>query len=90
MATYIVAYDLNKKGKNYDGLIDAIKKISGAWCHALESTWFVTSNLTAMQILEKLRSQIDSDDELFVMLASNRAAWIGLDPRASDWLKKNL
>lgn len=90
MTVYMIGYDLNNKGKNYDGLIDAIKKISGVWCKALESTWFVKTNLTATEILQILRLQIDNDDELLVVKASAPGTWVGLGQKQSDWLKQLL
>lgn len=89
MATHLIGYDLNKAGKNYDGLKDEIKKL-GAWWHHLDSTWIVKSDLTVSQIRDKLSPYIDSDDELLVVTLTGAGAWKGFNTQGSDWLKKNL
>lgn len=89
MASYLIGYDLNKTGQNYETLIAEIKKI-GAWWHHLDSTWIVKSDLTAVQIRDKLSPFVDSNDELLVALLSGTAAWKGFNAAGSDWLVKNL
>lgn len=60
---YMIGYDLNKAGKNYLGVIQAIKDSStGIWMHYLESTWFIQSNLNAEKISNKIKSAADTDD----------------------------
>lgn len=90
MGTYIIGYDLNKSGKDYDGLIGAIKSLSGTWWHHLDSTWIVVSDLSAKQIRDALRVHLDSDDELLVVRSSGEGAWCGFNNNGSKWLKNNL
>lgn len=73
MSSYLISYDLNKSGKNYETLIAEIKKF-GTWWHHLDSTWIVKSDLTAVQIRDKLSPLIDSDDELLVVHLSGVGA----------------
>lgn len=86
MALYIVTYDLNKAGKNYDGLIKAIQAY-GSYCKPQKSAWFIDTQETAAQVRDKLSKQIDSDDDLFVgelikhWAAANKFS-------CTDWLKK--
>jgi hypothetical protein len=81
---YLITYDLNKSGQNYDGLYDAIKKI-GKWWHYLDSTWLVETNMTSGQISEILLKEIDKNDRLLIIrVAADHAGW--LTQKAWDWL----
>lgn len=65
MAVYLISYDLNKSGKNYDGLYEAIKSF-GDWYHAMDSAWFITSSKPVKDISDTLQQKIDSDDFILV------------------------
>jgi len=91
VAIYMIGYDLNKSGKNYDGLIAKIKEISNGWWHNLDSTWLIGHAGRADKIRDALTPYIDKDDELLVvLLAKGDAAWAGFDKKASDWLMNHL
>lgn len=90
MTTFMIGYDLNKSGKDYDGLIAEIKSISGTWWHHLDSTWLVVTDLTAVQVRDRLAPHLDSDDELLVAKVCAPAAWKGFNESGSDWLHKYL
>ncbi|OGJ56467.1 hypothetical protein A3D88_03770 [Candidatus Peribacteria bacterium RIFCSPHIGHO2_02_FULL_52_16] len=85
MANYLVTYDLNKTGQNYDGLIGAIKKFT--WYGVLKSAWLIKSTSSAAEISKYLLPHIDKNDRLLVCeINSNRDGW--LDQAAWDFLKK--
>lgn len=86
----MIGYDLNKSDKDYDGLIDKIKEISGTWWHHLDSTWIIKTNKSAQEIRDLLSPFIDSNDELLVAQISGDAAWKGFNDKGSSWLKNNL
>lgn len=87
MRTYIISYDLNKH-KNYPALYEAIKAISNNWCHPLDSTWFVVTDLNAIQIRDRILKVIDEDDDLIVARTeSSDCAWHLHDKDVSSWLK---
>nr|DAK78468.1 MAG TPA: hypothetical protein [Caudoviricetes sp.] len=65
MAVYLISYDLNKSGKNYDGLYETIKSF-GEWYHIMDSAWFITSSKSVKDISDILQQKIDSDDFLLV------------------------
>ncbi|WP_316839283.1 SinR family protein [Pedobacter gandavensis] len=90
MKTYLIGYDLNKKGQDYADLIDAIKLLSPTWWHNLDSTWVIKSDSTASAIRDNLMSHIDDNDELLVVKLSGEGAWTGFSDNASKWLKDNL
>ena len=73
MAVYMITYDLNKPGQNYDKLYEAIKKCSSnnTWMHYLDSTWFIKTNLSTKQVFENLEPYIDKNDNILVMEVKN-------------------
>lgn len=86
MGVYMVTYDLNKVGKNYDGLIEAIKAY-GSYCKPQKSAWFIDTKDTAAQIRDNLSKQIDKDDDLFI--GELRKHWAGSkNMKCVEWLKK--
>ena len=88
--TYIISYDLNRPRQEYNDLYKAIKDASTGWCHPLDSTWFITSNLTAVQVRDRLNAVTDSSDAVIVATVSSPAAWFGLTQELTDWLNNNL
>jgi hypothetical protein len=90
MASYMIGYDLNRPGKNYPELIDAIKSI-GAWWHYLDSTWVVKTDAGSSAIRDKLVPHIDHNDELLVVKLTGEGAWSNaLVGKPGDWLSQNL
>lgn len=84
---YLITYDLNNPGQNYDSLYKTIKSL-GSWAHALDSTWFVDTNYSAAQIREKLQTHMDSNDLVFVSLVTEYSAY--LNDNIIDWLSKHV
>ena len=77
---YIITYDLNKIGQNYEEIIKAIKNYR--WAHPLESTWFVKTDKSAEAIYADLKRYIDENDRLFIAeLGANRQGWLA----KTDW-----
>lgn len=88
MKVYQIDYDLRKQ-RNYDDLYKRIKAYGG-WCHALESTWLVVTEQTAVQVRDNLLQAMDGDDGLLVTRLKGEGAWSGLSGEISSWLKKQL
>jgi hypothetical protein len=87
---YHISYDLRAPGRNYGGLYQEIKNISQRWCHPLDSTWYIVTDLSALQVRDTLWALMDNSDDLVVTCATVPGAWIGLSSETSDWLKLNL
>lgn len=87
---YIVSYDLNAPGKNYQALYNSIERISGgAWCRPLESVWIIRSMQSATEIFNALKPSIDQSDRLLVCgLTGDYAGY--LDTKVIDYLKKMM
>ena len=63
---YLISYDLNAPGQDYQGLFFAIEQISNGCTCCLKSVWLINTNLNADQIVHKLLNYIDENDGLFV------------------------
>lgn len=83
---YLITYDLNKSGQNYDGLYKSIKKL-GLWWHHLDSNWLVETTYSAEQIAATLRKAIDENDNLLVIRVYDDYAG-QLTKKAWDWINK--
>jgi hypothetical protein len=84
----IISYDLCSSGKNYDDLYEYIKNFP-KWAHITESTWFISSELSCVDIRDAITKITDSDDRIFVAELTGVAAWRNLLCK-SDYLKEHL
>lgn len=91
MKTYLIGYDLNKPGKDYTRLIQAIKDAFPTRWHELDSTWVVKTNLTAVQIRDRLKPPlIDNTDELLVVRLGGEWATSGVGQVGLTWLHNQM
>jgi hypothetical protein len=88
MTSKIIEYDLCSPGANYDELYEAIKGF-GTWARITESTWFVKTDATCVQIRDKLLTKMDKNDRLFVAELTGIAAWHNVIC-SNEFLKKHL
>lgn len=81
MTVYSVTYDLNKSGKNYDGLIEELKNTL-AYIKYQKSAWLIKTNESLENLYERLRAQIDDNDYLLIIEVKNvYTGWLPID----DW-----
>ncbi|ERK30475.1 hypothetical protein [Clostridium intestinale] len=81
---YLISYDLNSPGKNYSNLYAVIEEFHD-YLHPLDSTWLVSTSLSAKQIYEKLSKTLDSNDKILITKVSDQ--WHGyLSQKDYDWL----
>lgn len=94
MGIYVIGYDLHPvRGETYDELIEAIKGIGSTYWHCLDSTWIVVTNLTAVQVRDRLWQHMKADDQLLVMTFTKGTvtAWEGFNKgNCAEWLRNNL
>jgi hypothetical protein len=86
---YLITYDLNAQGKDYNALYDKIKSL-GEWFHPLESVWFLKPylpNSTADSITEQLRTTMDNKDHIFVVGITTQSMQGWLPKTAWEWLR---
>ena len=76
---YMITYDLNKEGQDYENVIQAIKDAStGVWCTYWKSSFLIKSNLqTANEVFNKIQPYLDSNDTLLVIeVKNNKQGWL--------------
>lgn len=88
MAVYQIDYDLRKQ-RNYAPLYERLKTYP-QWCKALESTWVISTNQSAVQVRDYLKAVMDADDGLLVTRLQGEAAWYGLSDEVATYLKSML
>ena len=78
---YMITYDLNNPGQNYEKVIESIKNASdGNWCSYWKSSFLIRSNYaTAQQVSDLITPHLDKNDSLLVIEAVNNY---------QGWLKK--
>jgi hypothetical protein len=82
-----ISYDLNSPGQSYGAAIDVIKSL-GSWAKVQKSFWYVKSNYSAAQAVEKIWTKLDKNDSLIVIDATNQvAAWNGLSDEVAQFIK---
>lgn len=89
MTVYVVSYDLNRPGQDYQDLHEAIKAC-GSWWHCLDSTWMVSSQMAAIDIANRLWPTMDQNDKLLVTPVAPGSAWAGFSDECELWIKNNL
>jgi len=91
MSNLLFGYDLNKSGQDYSGLIAEIYKTFPTYWHCLDSTWIVSTDWSPAQLRDWLWSQMDANDEVFVVdITGKAAAWEGFKDVCQTWLVSNL
>ena len=77
MHTHIVSYDLNKPGQNYPAIVTRLEQLGAK--RILYSQWMLKSTMTAEQLRDDLKRQIDVNDRLLVTDITNAPmAWFNL------------
>ena len=90
MAVYMITYDLNSKGQNYEDVIQSIKDAStGAWCSYWKSSYLIKSNRTVQQVSDKITPHLDSNDRLIVIeTKANYQGW--LSEKQWKYIRENI
>lgn len=90
MRTFLVGYDLNEPGQDYEPLYEKLKSF-GTWWHHLDSTWLLQADMQAVDLRDQLKPLLDSSDELLVIdVTGDAAAWTGFNKRGSEWISNHL
>lgn len=91
MKTLLVCYDLfQRTPKAYAALTQGIKEL-GSWWHEFDSTWFVTTPLTAVEARDALNPYLRPGDALLVLeLPPLWWAASGLGSDGTAWLRERL
>lgn len=91
MTALMISYDLHKLGQRYTLLRARIKANFPTHWNCLESTFIVVTKLTPVQVRDLLKTDLDGNDELLVVMLQP-SAWgsIGLSKECNDWLRNHV
>ena len=65
---YNISYDLHSPEQKYNKFKDLIIELSnGQYCHALNSTYVISSDKTAKEIHDFLSKTLDDNDHILIM-----------------------
>lgn len=84
MKAYMVSYDLDKPGQDYEKLIKRLKEHGAV--RILLSQWALRTNWSAIQLRDDLKGYIDGNDRLLV--SELMGEWASWNIMASDKLKQ--
>ena len=90
MSTLLITYNLNKGDDNYEELFKAIRALGDTWhdARALDSVWFLKTDLTPNAVHQRLRPAFDKNDNWFIVDITG-AALQGWTPEGLGvWLKR--
>lgn len=86
MAVFLITYDLNNPGQDYNKLFQAIKT-HGKWSHRLDSTWIIETSSSLKTVADDLVNHIDKNDKLIVIeVKDNYSGW--MVQAFWDWMSK--
>ncbi|EMJ87265.1 hypothetical protein [Leptospira meyeri] len=85
---YLVSYDLNTPGKDYDKLYSELKK-GKSWWHYLDSTWIISTDESVNTWHKRIKNAIDSNDNYIIVniTGQDRNGW--LEEKAWEWIRRH-
>ncbi len=87
MACYLVTYDLNHETKR-PPIVQEVKSFDG-WARLSESSYAISTWMSAMDVYNKLSKLIDGNDQLYIIPL--KKPWYGFGPKdVNKWLDDNL
>lgn len=87
---YLITYDLNSSGQNYQLLFKTIESL-GETIHPLQNLWFLNTASNASQIVETLRNEaLDQNDHVFVTRVHSSDWQCWMPNSAVKWLQERL
>jgi hypothetical protein len=90
MKTMLISYDLKspETSERYATLITAIKAL-GSWAKPHYSLWLVKTDLTTVNVRDRLTPHLAQNDTILVIdVTSRAAAWSRLPTDVSRWIQQ--
>lgn len=85
MSVYLVTYQLNTPGQDYDSLYDALD----AYDHInpINTIYFIATDQGAVDVKDELKTYIGSNDALIVIDIREHWGMTGVGTGVGDWIK---
>lgn len=86
---HLISYELKgyRTRSEYDRIANAIKAISGTWCHIPESKWLVETELTTAQVADRIAPLTVVGDTIFVVRVYRDFYSYSLSDEQLSWLR---
>lgn len=89
MTTYIVSFQLESQ-ESLKELHKLLKSYAG-YCPINDTLWAITSDKSALDIVNYLKSTLRVNDRLFLIRSGTEASWLNTyGEENTTWLKKYL
>lgn len=94
MSVYLVTWDLNKEKSNYSAarerFLANLKAFDNKKDPGLDSVYFLSTDWSADQVSDDLRTEMDKNDKLMVvkLSAGNHQGW--LNQSVWDWINERM
>lgn len=88
MTAFLISYDLNDPGQNYEEVLKEIKSYK-LWAKISESSYAVKTNYSAAQIYNLFSSLLDRNDNFYAIHLTRDFSGQG-QKAVNEWLEKNL
>ncbi len=85
MAVYLINYQLQTSGKDYQPFHSKVKEIANGWFSYFDDSWIINTSLSAKQIAESLYPHMTKTDRLLVVRIT-REYYGWLPEEAWKWL----
>lgn len=91
MKTFLITYDLNNPGQNYQTLLKIMSQAFRSYTKISDSSYALSpkADLTAKQIFDMFKMALDSNDVFYVFELDKNFAFQG-NKDAAGWLTINL
>ncbi len=89
MVIYSISYDLNNSGHKYENIYSVVRSFGG-YNHIMESTWLVSTSLSASQVVGKFTSYLDNNDKVFISKVNTDEYQGWLDEDTWKWIKEHI
>ncbi|WP_234498139.1 hypothetical protein [Vibrio maritimus] len=91
MTVYLISYELSNSDEKYKSIHSAMR-IMGVYNHIMESTWLLSTPLSASQVGGKLTSYLDNNDKMFISkVSANECEFQGwLDEETWKWIREHI
>ena len=81
----VVAYGLRNPSQNAQAIRRRIKA-SGDWNNIGDCAYLVSTDHSPVQVRDRLAKAMQDGDRLYVGIAANPSAWLGMSDQAEMWI----
>ena len=85
---FLISYDLNVPGRDYEKLYEVLKSAEG-WWHYLDSTWVLSTKESLSSWQKKIHDAIDDNDSYLIVDITGQSLSGWLPKKAWEWLKNH-